>query len=81
VVDFIQLTDLFIGRPLTTCGALGCGTNEQNVSSRRYCHPSRELFRAGDLLFFHFIARQTNSRSPAPLLDFRMAAASRRSEG
>jgi hypothetical protein len=56
---------------LTTCEARSCGANEQNASSRRYCHPSRELFRAGDLLLFRFIMRQ-KSRSPAPLLDFRM---------
>jgi hypothetical protein len=51
----------------------GCGVNEQNAILKRYCHPSRELFRAGDLLFFHFIVRQEN-RSPAPLLEFRMAS-------
>jgi hypothetical protein len=32
--------------------------NEQTASSKGYCHPSRELFRAGDLLFFKFIVRQ-----------------------
>jgi hypothetical protein len=29
----------------------------ENASSKRYCHPSRELFRAGDLLFFRFITQ------------------------
>jgi hypothetical protein len=32
-------------------------TGMENASSKRYCHPSRELFRAGDLLFFRFITQ------------------------
>jgi hypothetical protein len=36
--------------PLITCEARGCGDNEQDAGLKRYCHPSRELFRAGDPL-------------------------------
>jgi hypothetical protein len=49
-------------------------SHEQNASSKRHCHPSRELFRAGDLLFLAYRARKQKSRSPAPLFDFRTAS-------
>jgi hypothetical protein len=60
--------------PLITCEARGCGDNEQDAGLKRYCHPSRELFRAGDLLFFSLYRAAKNSRSPAPLSDFRVAS-------
>jgi hypothetical protein len=43
-------------KPLRPC-APRKGINEQNASLKRYCHPSRELFRAGDLLFFRLITQ------------------------
>jgi hypothetical protein len=48
---------------LPRCGR-GYEANEQNASYKKHCHPSRELFRAGDLLFFHFIVRQNKQQIP-----------------
>jgi hypothetical protein len=48
--------------------------NEQNASQKRYCHPSRELFRAGDLLFFRFIVRQKKADPPLRCWTLRMTS-------
>jgi hypothetical protein len=45
-------------------------TGMENASSKRYCHPSRELFRAGDLLFFHLSCGKRTADPPLRCWNF-----------